>query len=51
MPSEQYVAPLGGAAQVPSVLPAAMLHFDEQHSASREQTSFVCTQKDDPSWQ
>lgn len=50
MPSLQYVDPVGGAAQVPSVLPVGMVHFAEQHSESREQTSFCCVQKDDPSW-
>jgi hypothetical protein len=49
-PPLQKVDPVGGAEQVPSVLPVAMLHFDEQHSESREQTSFVCTQNEEPSW-
>jgi hypothetical protein len=50
MPSLQNVEPLGGAEQVPSVLPVAIVHLDEQHSESREQTSFVCAQNDEPSW-
>jgi hypothetical protein len=47
----QYVAPLGGGPQVPSVLPAAIVQVDEQQSKSFEQTSFACTQNDEPSWQ
>jgi hypothetical protein len=51
MPPLQNVDPDGGEPHVPSVLPVAMLHFDEQQSVSFEQTSLVCTQNDDPSWQ
>ena len=49
-PPLQNVEPEGGAEHVPSVLPVAMVHFEEQHSESREQTSFGCTQNDEPSW-
>jgi len=48
-PSEQYVGADGGAAQVPSVFPVGMVHVEEQQSLSREQTSFVWMQKDEPS--
>lgn len=50
-PSEQYVGADGGAAQLPSVFPAAIVHVPEQQSPFREQTSFVWMQKDEPSWQ
>ena len=49
-PSEQYVAPEGGGAQEPTLLPGAMVHVAEQHSLPFEQMSPVCTQNEDPSW-
>jgi hypothetical protein len=41
MPSLQYVEPEGGAAQVPTVFPAAIVHVAEQQSVPLVQTSFV----------
>jgi len=38
-PSEQFVDPTAGDAQVPSVLPAAMLQMPPQQSLGFEQTS------------
>jgi len=40
-PSEQYVAPLGGFAHVPSVLPAGMVQIPPQQSFGFEQASPV----------
>ena len=40
-PSLQNVGAEGGGAQVPRVLPAGMVHVDEQQSPLREQTSLV----------
>jgi hypothetical protein len=49
-PPEQLVAPLGGGAHVPTVLPEAMVHPPVQQSVSRAQISPCWMQKDDPSW-
>lgn len=51
IPAEQNVGPDGGGAQVPSVLPWAIVHAPEQHCESREHTSLVWTQNEDPIWQ
>src|SRR5262249_4701037 len=48
-PSLQYVAPDGGAAHVPNVLPWAMLQMPPQQSPGFEQASPVWTQNDDAS--
>lgn len=50
-PSVQNVGAVGGAAQVPSVLPCAIVQVPEQHCDPAVQTSLVWTQNDEPSWQ
>jgi hypothetical protein len=44
---EQFDAAVGGCPQLPSVWPSAISQRDEQHSASREQTSPVWAQNEE----
>jgi hypothetical protein len=49
MPSLQYVCPLGGAAHVPTVFPAAIVQVAEQQSVDFEQTSPDWMHHEEPS--
>jgi hypothetical protein len=49
MPALQYVGPLGGAAHVPTVLPAAIVQVAEQQGVVVEQRSPDWMQYDEPS--
>jgi hypothetical protein len=48
---EQFAAPLGGTPQMPTEAPSWILQLAEQQSASRLQTSPLCTQNELVSWQ